>query len=448
MSEWDNDEELQSGKPSKKAQQSRNTGGLNVGMTVACFLAVTAVSFLTAWLLKDTVRNFLLMGVTFAAPFAALMCSAMAVEKATARMTPITSRNAQMICILVTVVAAFVIGCLAELLHQPVVIEHVEPEYDYVIVVDKSASMSYNHIEEPSKKAINGLVASMEDVNNVGIVAFSKNLTNNTQPIRPLDENQRKRIKEIINKPTGSGTNFSEAMRDAMKLVEDMPERTRTVRIILVTDGDWESIGNFDVFNAWAERLNSQTPGKKQVELCAIQLGSTPMLDMVKDAVNKTGGTIYDKVQADELAKQLLSLKNTLIIPEPVDTLKATYAGQTADGKPNTPYMILTCVLMILQGFLCGFALKIMFSYQGQFRFQTILSPLMGLCAFLLLNFGRYLGIAPAWICEAVAFSAFGLVFMRENLTTGRPAPRQPAPSGKQKKAPVQESTEAFDEDF
>lgn len=448
MSEWDNDEELQSGKSSKKAQQSRNTGGLNVGMTAACFLAVTAVSFLTAWLLKDTVRNFLLMGVTFAAPFAALMCSAMAVEKATARMTPITSRNAQMICILVTVVAAFVIGCLAELLHQPVVIEHVEPEYDYVIVVDKSASMSYNHIEEPSKKAINGLVASMEDVNNVGIVAFSKNLTNNTQPIRPLDENQRKRIKEIINKPTGSGTNFSEAMRDAMKLVEDMPERTRTVRIILVTDGDWESIGNFDVFNAWAERLNSQTPGKKQVELCAIQLGSTPMLDMVKDAVNKTGGTIYDKVQADELAKQLLSLKNTLIIPEPVDTLKATYAGQTADGKPNTPYMILTCVLMILQGFLCGFALKIMFSYQGQFRFQTILSPLMGLCAFLLLNFGRYLGIAPAWICEAVAFSAFGLVFMRENLTTGRPAPRQPAPSGKQKKAPVQESMEAFDEDF
>jgi len=448
MSEWDNDEELQSGKSSKKAQQSRNTGGLNVGMTAACFLAVTAVSFLTAWLLKDTVRNFMLMGVTFAAPFAALMCSAMAVEKATARMTPITSRNAQMICILVTVVAAFVIGCLAELLHQPVVIEHVEPEYDYLIVVDKSSSMSYNHIEEPSKKAINGLIDSMEDVNNVGIVAFGNGLTNNTQPIGPLDENQRKRIKAIVNWPADSGTNFSEATRDAMKLVEAMPERTRTVRIILVTDGDDASYGNFNAFNAWAERLNSQTPGKKQVELCAIQLGSTPMLSMVKDAVNKTGGTIYDKVQVDELAKQLQSLKNTLIIPEPVDTLKATYAGQTADGKPNTPYMILTCVLMILQGFLCGFALKIMFSYQGQFRFQTILSPLMGLCAFLLLNFGRYLGIAPAWICEAVAFSAFGLVFMRENLTTGRPAPRQPASSGKQKKAPVQESTEAFDEDF
>ena len=463
MSEWDNDEELQSGKSSKKAQQSRNTGGLNVGMTVACFLAVTAVSFLTAWLLKDTVRNFLLMGVTFAAPFAALMCSAMAVEKATARMTPITSRNAQMICILVTVVAAFVIGCLAELLHQPVVIEHVEPEYDYLIVLDKSGSMVFQELEEPGKKALHELVSQMEDGNNLGIVAFGSNVVGE-QAIRPLDSEQRQLIDAVIDTPNiittqydpethttyseGDGTQFTNAMSAAKRLIEAMPEWTRTVRIILVTDGDSDSRGNFDAFNTWAERLNSQTPGEKRVELCAIQLGSTPMLDMVKDAVNKTGGTIYDNVKVEELAKQLQSLKNTLIIPEPVDTLKATYAGQTADGKPNTPYMILTCVLMILQGFLCGFALKIMFSYQGQFRFQTILSPLMGLCAFLLLNFGRYLGIAPAWICEAVAFSAFGLVFMRENLTTGHPAPRQPAPSGKQKKAPVQESTEAFDEDF
>ena len=451
MSEWDLDEELRNGGSSKKTKQSGNTGGLNIAMTATCFVAVTAVSFLTAWLLKDIVRDFWLMGLTFAAPFAALMCSAMTVEKATGRMTPITSRNAQMICILVTVVAAFVIGCLAELLHQPVVVQHVEPEYDYVIVVDKSSSMDYNNLEEPSRQAINGLIDNMEDMNNVGIVAFGSGLKNNTQPIRPLDDEQRRRIKALVNRPADSGTNFSEAMSDTMQLIEAMPERTRTVRIILVTDGDAAN-GSFSEFNTWAERLNSQTPGKKQIELCAIQLGAAPMLSMVKDAVKKTGGTIYDQVQVDELAKQLQTLKNTLVVPEPVDTLKATYAGQTADGKPNTPYMIMTCVLMILQGFLCGFALKIMFSYQGQFRFQTILSPLMGLCAFLLLNFGRHLGIAPAWICEAIAFSVFGLVFMRENLTTGRPAPRQPAASGKQQKASVKKApaqgTEAFDEDF
>ena len=139
-------------------------------------------------------------------------------------------------------------------------------------------------------------------------------------------------------------------------------------------------------------------------------------------------------------------MKSTLIIPEPVDTLKATYEGQTSDGKPNTPYMILTCVLLIIQGLLCGFALKIMFSVQGQFRFQTILSPLMGLAAFLILNFGRFAGIAPAWICEGAAFSVLGCVFMRENLNTGRSIP-DVKKTGKKKNAPAKPA-EAFDEDF
>ena len=56
-----------------------------------------------------------------------------------------------------------------------------------------------------------------------------------------------------------------------------------------------------------------------------------------------------------------------------------------------------------------------MFSVQGQFRIQIILSALMGICAFLLLNYGRYIGISPAWICEGLAFSLFGIVLMRTN---------------------------------
>ena len=231
-----------------------------------------------------------------------------------------------------------------------------------------------------------------------------------------------------------------------MKLVDRMPQRNRTMRMILVTDGDEESIGSFSRFNVWASRLNESDSDENRIELCAIQLGNVPMLSMVKEAVNKTRGMIYDKVQMDELAKQLKSLKNTIIIPEPVDTLKATYAGQTADGKPNTQYMILTCVLLIIQGILCGFALKIMFSVQGQFRFQTILSPAMGLLAFLLLNFGRNVGIAPAWLCEAIAFSTFGLVFMRENMNTGR-NPARMKKTGNAKNAPA-EVTETFNEDF
>ncbi len=465
MSEWDFNETDASDDFSTQRQGNKRkndyVGGLNTGMTVCCFLAVVAVSFLVAWLMKDTARSFWFMGLTFAAPFAALMISALLVENATGRMTPQCSRNAQRICVLVTVVAAFVIGCLSEILHQPVIVERVEPEYDYLIVVDKSGSMVYGGLEEPSKKALHELIEYMEDGNNVGIVAFASEVAGE-QDIAPLDDEQRARIGTVIdfeNNVTstydaatdtmhyvGGGTNFSDAMSSAVKLIERMLDRNRTMRIILVTDGDDASVGNFEEFNEWASKQNNGNAGVKQVELCAFQLGEVPMLDMVKEAVNLTGGTIYDKVQVDELAPQLQTMKKTIVIPEPVDTLKATYAGQTADGKPNTPYMILTCVLLILQGLLCGIALKIMFSVEGQFRFQTILSPLMGLAAFLLLNFGRYIGIEPAWLCEAIAFSCFGLVFMRENLNTGSNIARKNT-SGKKKKASAA-MTEVVDEDF
>ena len=156
--------------------------------------------------------------------------------------------------------------------------------------------------------------------------------------------------------------------------------------------------------------MNDSNPDMKQIELCAIQLGD-PMLSMVKEAVKATDGTVFDQTAISDLASELKSLKSTLTVPEPVDTLKATYEGKTADGKPNTPYVILTGALLLVLGLLCGFSLMIMFSVQGQFRFQVILSALMGICAFLLLNFGRYLGISPAWICEGLAFSLFGLVF-------------------------------------
>ena len=454
MSEWDDFGETSPsvGKTiSGKGKKNDYAGKLNILMTTACFCTVTAVSFLVAWLMKDTARNFWEMGLTFAAPFAALMGSAMLIERSTSRMTPQCSRNAQRICILMTIATAFFVGSLAEALHQPVVIENHEPEYDYMIVLDKSGSMVFESLDNPGRQALHELIDNMEDCNQVGIVAFGSKVVGE-QDVLPLDDEQRKKLHEIIDipieiweeknpltgkmEPFGDGTNFTNAMNGAMNLIKNMPERTRTMRIILVTDGDNQSVGSFAKFNKWASERNEQNEEQERIELCAIQIGTVPMLNMVKEAVNKTGGTIYDNVSTEELAQQLQSLKKTIVTKQPVDTLKATYEGRTADGDPNTPYMILSCILMILQGVLCGFALKIMFSVQGQFRFQTILSPLMGLAAFLLLNFGRYIGIAPAWACEGLAFSLFGLVFMRENLNAGKNSPSGKTSGGK-KNAPA-----------
>ena len=433
MSEWDVGGGFDSEAGQKNQPNNRVTGGKwHIGLTISCLIAVTAVSFLVAFLMKDRVRTFLEMGLVFALPFAVLMGVTFLVEKATQKMTPITSRGPQLIFATVTVVVAFVIGCLAEILHQPVIIEHVEPQYDYLLLVDKSGSMDFTGIEDACNEGLKSLLDEMEAENRVGIIAFENEIAGQVE-MKPLDEVQKARILEIIEIPAWGQTNFGTLMNAAMQMVDRETDHSRTVRMILVTDGDEESLGDFNAFNTWAQEQNAS--GEKQVELCAIQLGPTPMLDMVKEAVRVTGGTIYDRVDTSELARQLQSLKSTKIIPERVDTLKATYDGMTADGKPNTPYMILTAALLLLQGALCGFSLMMMYSVNGQFRFQTILSPLMGICAFLLLNFGKTLGIAPAWICEGIAFSLFGIVFMRENQSGG--AARQETKQTKPGAAPA-----------
>lgn len=428
MSDWDFENDIpggaeQSGSGRQGGRPSA-AGGLHVILTIVCLLAVAAVSFGIAYLMKDRVRSFWEMGLTFAAPFAALMASALLVETKTNRMTPACSRKAQACFAAGTILVAFVFGCLAEVLHQPVVIEHVEPEYDYVIALDKSGSMVFTDLEKPCQKALHTMLEDMEDECRVGFVAFGDTITG-VQDIKLLDEAQRKAINDIVDQPIpivtepngdqyGPGTDFSLAMDSAISLIDRLPEKTRTVRIILVTDGDKDVMGDFTAFNPWVSKLNAQNPAQKQVELCAIQLGD-PMLPMVREAVNATEGKVFDQTDPSELAKELMSLKSTLVIPEAVDTLKATFEGKTADDKPNTPYVILTAALLLLLGLLCGFSLMIMFSLSGQFRIQVIISAVMGICAFLLLNYGRYLSISPAWICEGLAFSLFGVVLMREN---------------------------------
>ena len=428
MGDWDFGNETTEGfeeqRPARQGRSSPAAGGLHVIMTLACLVTVAAVSFGIAYLMKDHVRSVWEMGLTFAAPFAALMFSALLVEYETNRMTPACSRKAQACFAAGTILVAFVFGCLAEVLHQPVVVTHVEPEYDYMIVLDKSGSMVFTELDEPCRSALHIMLDDMEDENRIGIVAFSHELMG-YEDIRPLDEEQRGKIgkvidieipieEDILGNRSGPGTNFSVAMEKVISSVDQMTDRSRTIRIILVTDGDSDVLGDFDAFTEWAEEINAQEPEKKQVELCAIQLGE-PMLPMVRNAVDATGGRVFDQTDPNELAKELMSLKSTLVIPESVDTLKATFEGKTADDKPNTPYVILTAALLILLGLLCGVSLMIMFSLSGQFRVQVILSTVMGVCAFLLLNYGRYLSISPAWVCEGLAFSLFGLVLMKEN---------------------------------
>ena len=230
MGEWDFEDEgsggFDRGGSSRPGKKGPVTGGLHVPMTLVCLLAVSAASFGMAWLMKDQVRSFGTMGLTFAVPFAALMFSALMVESATGKMTPACSRNAQLLFAAGTVVAAFIVGGLAEVLHTPVKIVRVEPEYNYVIVEDKSASMVFQDIEDACKAAVHSLIDGMEDENMVGFVTFDIKVTNEVA-VRQLDADQRKRISKAIDLEipitetlsgyTGPGTNFTDGMNAAIR---------------------------------------------------------------------------------------------------------------------------------------------------------------------------------------------------------------------------------------
>ena len=116
MSEWDFDQSVNGKSGNSKTFQA---GKWDVALTAVALVAVTAVSFLVAWLTKDIPsRPFWMLGLCFAAPVAALMLSVFLKEKASSTMTPSTSRKAQLILAGCTVLAAAVVGCFCQVTNE------------------------------------------------------------------------------------------------------------------------------------------------------------------------------------------------------------------------------------------------------------------------------------------------------------------------------------------
>ena len=92
-----------------------------------------------------------------------------------------------------------------------------------------------------------------------------------------------------------------------------------------------------------------------------------------------------------------------------------------ADGdmvRADTASARVLCGLMLaLEGIAIGLGMTLLLSVHGQKRFQAVLSPALGILAFLLLKVLPHPEGIPQWILEGIAFSLFGLVFMRRNFT-------------------------------
>lgn len=389
-------------------------GGWHWQQTFVSLMVVAALSFLIAYLTRTVNnRNTLLIGLSFMVPMAAMLFSALMVENASNAMTPYYSRKAQAIVALLGTLATFTVGCLCDAIYlgnlTPVyeTVSVTSNECNFVFAMDKSGSMSGNRDRE-SIQAINDILDSLPDDVSVGLVLFSSDvLKNGTVPMARLTAAQRSQLKSTLTMdPTGL-TNFDQPLQTALNLYDQNPPTNGyPTRIVMVSDG----VGDLSTAEDIINRCKADS-----LSISCIQLESSldPALQHVIDATGGSGHSIHDYGDLITTLQEVTQLVTHRQYEIDQDLLRSR----------SSRAIIITLIMMLLEGLSIGMALWLMLSVKGQFRFQVILSPLMSLASFALLKFAPLsLFDGQQWLLEGAAFTLLGVVFMRRNRVYGQKA--------------------------
>lgn len=429
MSEWDDP----IGTKKQESGKGVSAGSWDAGMTAAALLAVVIVSFLVAFLTKDVPsRPLWLLFLSFAAPVAALMLAVFLKEKFAPSMTPSSSRKAQLIMAVCTVIAAGLVGCFCQVSNveaqgEKTVVTH-DGWSDVLIILDKSGSMTLfsgsgdGTLDRMATNAVVDLVSRMDESTRVGMlidVGWTENnvgsdvvpLEKRVLPISELNESHRKKLTTLARCRTAVNEHFPRAFEVACDMIDAYDGRDGGLSIIVISDGD-DCTGAFRAED-FAGRLKDR--GVKVFYLYVVPENSTEM----ERLASMTGG---ESIYVNNLSDLTGKMQEVTKVP----VYEVIYKDALRDIDESDTARVVTGILLAVLGVLIGITLLVMFSLQGQKRFQVVLSPLMAILAFAVLAFGK--GIIPvAWVREGIAFSLLGVVLMRKNRTSGlagaRPAP-------------------------
>lgn len=436
MDDWNGSNEFEEG----ASGQSPGTGSSNTGivrggwhwlMTLVCLFTVTALSFLMAWLTKDTTnRPFWMIGAIFTVPTLGMFAAAMLVEQKTSAMTPTTSRKSQYLVALIAIVSTFAVGCIFDVLYQHGVMELVIRNWaddnppqkvysDIVLLVDKSSSLGENNKDAENRKAIQEWLDGMDDYARIGLITFSDGVIQKV-PVGKLSNNRRS-IDNALNHSTGGATNFDVSLYHAFRMIdsaEDGRDPDRTTQIIAITDAEAE-------LPQKAMEAYAQLGREKNVAFYIVHLGQkVPASNPLMKLANATGGT-GTSVGVAELSQYFEEIQ---VVQEPDWNEYYSDLRNKIDFdliRVSDPAANLICGLMLgLEGLAIGLCLMIMLSVTGQKRIQPLISVLMAGAAFVFLKVigpgvGPVKEIArlefPQWQLEGISFSLLGIVFMTKN---------------------------------
>lgn len=395
------------------------SGGWHWLLTLVAIVIVGLLSFGMAFLTRNVEeRPVWMMGLIFMVPTAALMLAAMMVEGATSAMTPGSSRGPQIRMAVIATVATFLVGVICDLIYLQGFKKELPPAQfrtsayqvsdRLIFVTDPTASMQ-GDAQSQAVDTVKALLNLADPAWEAGMVSVSASSTEKV-PLRALDDSQKDQLIRLISKSPDQGRlYYEEAVQAALEMAEDagIPSQGHT-RVVLLTDG----------IHAWSERNDRDLTDRclaDNVILSCVQLGSG--LDAtLKEHIAQTGGSVVTAQQAADL----LSGMRMTLYDEQVKAAEIPVnekLSQDLVRNSDISAKIITFVMLLLEGLSLGVCLSLMLSVRGQFRAQYIISPLMGVLAFVLLKLIWSFAADPGswWVKEGLCFSLLGVVLMMRN---------------------------------
>lgn len=410
-----------SGFENSDTQQNQNLlpgrGGWHWLQTIVALSTVGLLSMICVYLTRNVEeRPVWMMGLIFMVPTAALMAATILVERITSAMTPVSSRRPQIVLAVTATVSTFVVACICDLIYlysfksplppTGMTLSEYQESERLLLIVDRTESMLQNDSAVKSKDTVSTLLDRSESNWEIGII-YGDDII---EPA-PLSEKQKQSLLKIVDKKPDKGRMY---YRDFISKALDIVEKNSTdirTRIVLLTDGlhTWSRSEENDLSNRCL---------KDNVMVSCVQTGSS-MIDPVLTAlIRMTGGLCLSSSNASQLLDGMqVTHYHSEITPAPVEEkLKLDLLRNRESAA-----ILISCIMLILEGLSLGICISLMLSVHGQFRLQFILSPIMGALAFALLKFiWNNDDIATTWwIKEGMAFSLLGIVLMKRNRSRG-----------------------------
>ena len=386
---------------SSKPQRS-SSGKWFWPLTLLSAALVGGLSFLMAWLTKDIQdRSVWLMGLIFMVPAGAMFFSAMLLEFSTCAMTPSVSRSSQLKVAIAATLATFLVACLCDGIY--LFGGFAGDSSDNLIFLDYEQEITGNSATDQAvMKILDDLYVKSGTRVETALFMFSfsnMDTENNTViPMKAFTKEHLEEMREALIEGKTKQSSFY-GIDYAYEMAESSTNGKPT-RIIAICDTpidydpgttrkDWEEV---------VERLKA---GK--ITLYFMGKGKTD--EGIRYITENSGGILVSGYDADNVLENLRTFVR-------------------ADGDmvrtDTTSARILSGTMLILEGIVIGLGLMLLLSYHKQKRFQVILSPIMGILAFLLLKIFPRPEHMDQWVLEGIAFSLFGLVFMTQNHVAGK----------------------------